>query len=392
MKEKLLIAGGGYADIPLVLAAKKLGFFVITSGNNPLDMAHKYSDQISLADFSDKEEMLTLAMSLKIDAICPCANDFSAISCAYVAEKMGLPGHDSYSVTKEIHHKDSYRRFALEHNIPSPKAIGFDNPESALNSLKMFSFPVIVKPVDLTGGKGILKVTSKYEASVAIEAAFKISKTKRIVIEEFIEGSRHGFSAFIVDGKVAFHFSDNEHYFLNQYMVSAASSPTNVSDRNIEKLIFYSEKIVRLMHLKTGIFHVQFIMRDNEPIIIEICRRPPGDLYVDFVNIATSLDYADYIVRSFTNHDCRSLKQTATNGFYTRHCIMADKEGVVDSVDIDEKIDANIVRKFLWWHQGDIISEPLTQKLGIVFLSFTSLDEMLMKTNNMHNLIKVKVQ
>jgi len=75
-KKKLLIAGGGYADIPLILSAKKLGYYVITSGNRPDEMGHKYSDEYRKADFSDREAILNLAISSKVSAICACCNDF----------------------------------------------------------------------------------------------------------------------------------------------------------------------------------------------------------------------------------------------------------------------------------------------------------------------------
>ena len=70
--KKLLIAGGGYADIPLINAAKDLGYYVITSGNRPDELGHKESDEYRYADFSEPETMLELAKALKIDAICPC--------------------------------------------------------------------------------------------------------------------------------------------------------------------------------------------------------------------------------------------------------------------------------------------------------------------------------
>ena len=97
-KKKLLIAGGGYADIPLILSAKKLGYYVITSGNRPNELGHKYSDEYKKADFSDPDAIFNLSKDLKVSAICACCNDFSALSAAYAAEKLGLPGHDPYRV------------------------------------------------------------------------------------------------------------------------------------------------------------------------------------------------------------------------------------------------------------------------------------------------------
>ena len=204
MSKKLLLAGGGYADIPLILAAKSLGFYVITSGNRAADLGHRYSDECCLEDFSNKDAMLNLAQKLEIDAICASCNDFSAITSAYIAEKMGLPGHDSYETTLLIHHKDQYRKFAQKNSISSPLAEGFTSVKDALANLTNFQLPIIIKPVDLTGGKGVSKITNLDDAQEKLEKAFAISRAKRIVIEEFIEGSRHGLSTFIRDGRVVF--------------------------------------------------------------------------------------------------------------------------------------------------------------------------------------------
>lgn len=390
-KKKLLLAGGGYADIPLILAAQKLGYFVVTSGNRPEELGHKVSDEYRAADFSDPEAMLELAKDLGIDAICPCCNDFSAISSAYVAEQLGLPGYDSYETSKLIHHKDSYRKFAIENGIPTPYAKGFGDFEEALSCIGDFHFPVIIKPVDLTGGKGITKINDQVEARVALEGAFAISKLGRVVVEEFIEGSRHGFSAFIRDGKVVFYFTDNEHYYLNPYMVSAASTPSTVPESAIMELVSQSEKISELLSLKTGIFHVQFILQDDNPIIIEICRRPPGDLYIKLVEHATGVDYPSWIVRAFCGLDCSELSQKEVDGYYLRHCIMASRTGRLDEVVIDPSIEDKIIDRMIWWQHGDQVDNHLVAKFGIVFIKFDSMGELLDKSEKMQEFIKANI-
>lgn len=391
-KKKLLLVGGGDADVPLILAAKELGYYVISSGNRPSDMGHKYSDEYDNADFSDPESILALAKKHKISAICSSCNDFSAISCAYVAEKLGLPGHDSYEISQLIHHKDLYRDYARSMGIPTPKAIGVKDVPSALAQIKGLQFPVMVKPVDLTGGKGIARINTYSEAENALKAAFSISKSKRVVIEEFIEGSHHGFSAFVNNGKVVFYFADNEHYYLNPYMVSAASTPTIVGDEIIAELVTITEKVVLDLKLKAGIFHIQYILSENGPVIIEICRRPPGDLYIKLVEYATGCDYSKWIVKAAAGEDCSGLSHVPTTGFHTRHCIMADKKGIVESVNVSDTIKLNIVDSCLWWSAGDCIDMPLTQKLGIVFLCFESMEDMLDKTENLNDLISVVIK
>jgi biotin carboxylase len=390
-KKKLLIAGGGYADIPLIKAAKKLNFHVITSGNRPDELGHQESDEYHAADFSDPGAMLELTANLKIDAICSSCNDFSATSSAYVAERIGLPGHDPYKTAQLIHHKDSYREFALANGIPTPRAKGFVDVESALLEVNNFRFPVIIKPVDLTGGKGISKVENLSGARQALDKAFALSKSKRVVVEEFVVGSRHGFSAFLWEGKVIFHFSDNEHYYLNQYMVSAASTPSVAPAKAIDLLICQTEKIASLLSLKAGVFHVQFILHDNQPVIIEICRRSPGDLYIKFVEHATGVDYASWIVKASAGLDCSALSQTAVRGYIARHVVMAEQIGFLREVVIDPNIKKNIIDEFMWWKPGDRIENYLTAKFGIVFLKFDSMEEMLRNTDNMQSLIHTQV-
>lgn len=390
-KKKLLIAGGGYADIPLIQAGKALGFHVISSGSRADDMGHRYSDECHLVDFSDERAMLKLAQALQIDAICACCNDFSALTAAYVAEQMGLPGHDSHANAQIIHHKDKYRQFAVEHSIPSPRAEGFESVDDALASLGRFSFPLIIKPVDLTGGKGISKITQVAEARGALELAFDRSRAKRVVVEEFIEGTRHGLSTFVRNGKVVFHFSDNEHYYLNPYLVSAASTPGDVPPEAVAKLCSTSEKIVALLGLKTGIFHIQFILRGNEPFIIEICRRAPGDLYTRFVQHATGVDYPAYIVRAAAGMNCDDLVQVPAQGNFTRHCVMTSRNGKVINIHVEPSVQENIIDEFMWWKPGDVIEDFLAQKLGIVFLRFGSLSEMLDKSAKLQELINVEI-
>lgn len=390
-KKRLLIAGGGYADIPLIQAARRLGFYVITSGNRKNDLGHSFSDECHLEDFSDKRAMLKLAQSLRIDAVCACCNDFSALSAAYVAEQMSLPGHDSYETAKIIHHKDLYRRFARKHGIHSPYAEGYSSVEDALSALHLFKFPIIIKPVDLTGGKGISIISVNDNPKEALKKAFKISKAKRVVVEEFIEGSRHGLTTFLRNGQVVFHFSDNEHYYLNPFLVSAASAPGDVPSDAVEMLCKVAEKIASLLSLKTGIFHIQYILRQNKPIIVEICRRAPGDLYIKFVQYATGIDYPEFIVKAAAGMDCSNLVQAPANGYFTRHCVMASRTGDVLGIIIDHSIQKNIIDQFMWWKVGDQIKDCLTHKLGIVFLKFNSMSEMLKKTEKMQELILVEM-
>lgn len=389
--KKLLMVGCGYADIPLVISAKQMGYYVITTGNRPHDLGHAYSDEYHYADYSDCQAIYKLAEKLEVSAICPCCNDFAALSAAYAAEKLGLPGHDPYETAQILHHKDLYRRFAMANDIPTPQARGFDSRPEAWGALDTIPLPGIVKPVDLTGGKGVSVINHKNEARTAIDRAFSLSKAQRIVIEQYIAGSRHGFSAFIHQGKVSFYFSDNEHYYINPYLVAAASTPSIVSPATEQSLCMEVEKIAFLLSLKDGIFHVQFILAEGQPVIIEICRRPPGDLYIQLVKYATGIDYPGWIVKAFAGLDCSLLEQAPVRRYITRHCIMSSRPGIVKDIIFDKNIESKVIDRFVWGQRGDTVDDVMTSKLGIVFLEFNSITEMLDITPALNELIKVEI-
>lgn len=402
-EKRLLLLGGGYAEIPLILAAQSLGYFVITVGKDEKGLGHPYADKNVFADYGDKEVMLELARIENVCAVCSGCNDFSLLSAAYVCEQLGLPGHDSYATSVELHHKDKYRALASRLRIPSPRAVTINDldsfrnamgigPEASTNPLK---FPVVVKPVDMMSGKGVRRADNIEEAIDACEEATRHTRESRIVVEEFVPGTNHGFSCFLIDGRVAFYFADNEFYYLNKYMVGGENTPSATSEAGLQLLCEYSEWIASELHLVNGILHIQYIERDDgTPVIIEICRRPPGDLYVKLVQYATGVDYSRAIILAETGDV--SMDDLLPEDHFKKapecwlcHCIMPDRSGRVLDVNFDDEIEINVVEKFIWFKLGELVTDPLTFKAGIVFMRFESIEEMNDKTGRINQLIKL---
>ncbi len=392
MKKKLLVAGGSYGDIPIIKEAKKLGFYVITSGNREDDLGHKFSDEYHLRDFSNKEDILELAKSLNIDAIVPSCHDLSMVTCAYVAEKLCLAGYDSYETTLNLHHKDRFRKISNEIQLLAPKAFSYDNIKKAKEDYELLPIPSIVKPIDLGGGKGITIVTKKEDLNNAINYAFEYSKAKKIVIEEFVEGSLHSFSSFIKNKKVIFYFGDNEYSSVNPYGVATSTSPSKNFNLVRDKLIKEIEKIAEYLHLKDGLLHMQYLLNDDKINIIEFTRRIPGDWYSIPVKLSTGVNHAYWTLQGYLNGDFSSLYHQEQNGYYSRHCIMSLKNGDIKDLFIDSCIKDNIIDSFIWIDKYNKIDDYIYQKFGIVFLKYNSLEEMEEKTKKINELIKIEIK
>lgn len=390
-KKKLLILNGSHSEIPLIKAGKGLGFHVITTGNEPLLIGHQYSDEYYKADYSDKDAILQLSQNLGIDSICSCANDFAAITASFVAEKMGLSGHDSYETALLLHHKDSFKEFSFKNAIPTPYAECFNDINSALEATDKITYPLIIKPIDLTGGKGIAKVHNKNEYRASIENAFRLSREKRVVVEEFFVGTQHSLSSFLINQKVVFYFSDNEYSYKNPYYVSFSAAPAVDIDRYAGKLVAAVETIAKQLNLTDGVFHIQYLANGIEAKIIDITRRCSGDLYPYPVNYSTGIDWAYWIVRSEAGLDCINFPKIKQAGYCGRYCIMSKQNGTVKEVIISDAVKKFIYDDIFWWHPGDVIDNYLVQKVGMVFLKFDSMDEMLNITERLPELITIEV-
>lgn len=391
--KKMLLLGGSHAEIPMIQAAKAMGYYVITSGNQVDGMGHPYADQYIPADFSDKEAILQLAKETQVDAICSGCNDFACLTASYVAEQLQLPGHDSYETALKIHHKDQYRALAQELGIATPRAKKCRNLQDVEQACEQLEFPLIVKPVDLTGGKGMTRCEDAECAKEAFRKAMDATRENYVVVEEFVTGSNHGFSAFIQGEKVVFWFVDNEQYYHNPYLVSGASTPGDVEEDAILKLCRDSEKLASHLKLVDGILHIQFILKeDGTPVIIEVCRRAPGDLYIHFVQMATGLEYPGYIVAAEAGVTMEKPLFHKPDGYYVRHCIMADEPGVVENVSVDETIRPYIKEKMLWYKPGDVIEDFMKYKAGIVFLHFQKEEEYRRYLPRLTQMIKIVVK
>ena len=381
-KRKLLLLGGSHAEVPLIQAAQKLDFHVITTGNRPLDIGHKFSDEYVWGDFSDSNEMLRIARDLKIDAVCSGCNDFAAISASYVANAMSLGGHDDPELCLLIHHKDTFYRFSESCGVPVPHTIEVQSLQEACGVAGELGFPILLKPVDLTGGKGISKVTSLEELSDAWDIASSISRSSNFVLQKFIEGTNHAVSVLVKSGSVIFRFFDNEHYYANKYMVGGASFPSKISDTTRNKISDSISMLVEKLNIVDGLLHLQFMIDESENhYFIDICRRAPGDLYIEFVEFAVGVPYPELIVRAECSIPFEVVDRSVLPKHVGRLCLTPPRAGVLlsDPVFIGP---GTLIQHTPLLNPGELINRPDIQKIGIYHIEFADDDEMFQVMNN----------
>lgn len=377
--KKLLILNGSSSEIMLIKAAKRLGYYVITSGNNPELIGHKYADKYYYADFSNHEEVLTLAKKLEIDAICANANDLGMLTAVYVAEQMNLPGiHDKYEISRIFHEKDMFKKFAVENNFLTPTSKMFDEVSRAIFYLKEAEYPLMVKPVDLSAGRGCSKVSNYNEGIKAIEMAFEKSKAKRIVIEEYIPGRQYDFHTIIINKKVVFYSASNEFSYKNPYQVSCLTIPADHSEKISQILKEEIERMAVLLDIADGPLWLQYRIKDNKPYIIESARRCGGNNMLDILSRGYGKDFGEWVVRLETGLDYDDFSEKLVH----KRCqayqsLMAEKNGRIKEVYIDSELKKHIYKEYYWYRAGEYVRDYLYERWGIILFEYDTQEEML---------------
>lgn len=375
MRKKVLVLNGSPYEENIIRIFKEMGHFVITSGNVPGFPGHRLADRYICHDYSDKEGMLRIAMEEAVDYVCACSNDFGVLTAAYIAEKMGLPGHDPYETARIIAQKDLFKDFAQRNHLQVIPSRGFSDIDEALVYMETVDFPGIVKPVDLTGGKGVTKVMSRESARDAVIHAFERSRAKRIVIEPYISGTQHSITTFLIDQRVVAYGTFNEGDANNAFLVGKTTSPADREAATKDVLIGEIERIASLLNLRDGIFHAQYRMDGEKPLIMEAMRRILGNHCLESLEMSTGIDWEYWQASCNCGYDCSGIAETAHQSIpCAEYYIQAPHNGIVKDLRISPEIAKYQTKLHEQWHPGQRIEDYQTEKLAFLFLVFPDMN------------------
>lgn len=296
----VLLIGSSFSAVPFLFDLKRRGHRVTVIGNNATDPCHAYADHSIFEDYSDADVLLKVCEQHKFDCTVPSCNDYSYVAGASVASKLGLPGFDSLDVTAILHTKDRFRQFCLEQGVPAPRIYGeVSDAEAGSRADLAIDGPALVKPVDSFSGRGVQLVMDAAQLPQAIDRAMEMSRGKRAVIEQYVDGALHSHTAFIADGRIIWHDFVDEFCEVYRYQVDRSAYPSILS-RSIREAVQHSmERMVTALGLCDGLLHTQFIASASEYWIIECMRRCPGDLYGHHFKFSFGYNYESQYVAGF---------------------------------------------------------------------------------------------
>ena len=400
MKKRLLFLGGIMQQIPAIKRARELGYYVITVDYQPDKPGHKFADEYHNVSTTDLNAVLALAQELEIDGIVAYASDPAAPTAAYVAEKMGLPGNP-YEAVKVLTEKDLFRAFLAEHGFNTPLAAGYSDYRSAAADIHRFKLPVMVKPVDSSGSKGVVKVDSVQGLQAAVAEALSYSRCKRIVIEEFIEKKGYQVSGdgFSVDGKLVFTSYGNELYSgkgTRNYVALGEFWPSLLTAEQKIRVDAELQRLIAALGMRTCAYNIEVILDKNDKVyILELGPRNGGSYIPQLIQYATGVDLVTPTLLAAMGDPLPRLEMKDTVGVWSNYMIYSTVSGRFDRIAFDSAFEKNnLIEVHCTAQPGDEVHayQNTSHSLGTILFKANSVDEMIALTSNMEKHYRVEVR
>ena len=400
-QKKIMLLGGLRYLLPVIEAAHKLGYYVITCDYIPDNIAHKYSDEYVNVSIIDKEAVLAVAREKQIDGIMSFAVDPGVVTAAYVQDKMGLPAFGPYESVCILQNKDRFRDFLAKHGFNVPQAKGFSSVEEAMSEKYWYPWPVIVKPTDSAGSKGVTRVDRLEDLEAALQTAFDHSLSGRVIVEEFIEkaGCSSDSDCLSVNGELKFvsfsaqRFDDNAP---NPYTPSAFSWPSTFTKKQEAELTSEIQRLLTLLGMRTSVYNIETRIGTNgKSYIMEVSPRGGGNRLSEMLRFATGVDLITNAVRAAVGDEVAGIEQKDYDGHWAEVVLHTEKSGRFDSLDIVPEFAEKHVRQTdLWVKPGDEIRAFMgaNDAIGTLVLCFDTEEELVSALKDVDNWMTIKVK
>lgn len=398
--KKLMLLGGLRYLLPVIEAAHQQGYYVITCDYLPHNIAHKYSDEYVDVSIVDKEAVLKVAREKKIDGIMSFAVDPGVITTSYVQNEMGLPSFGPYESVCILQNKDRFRAFLTEHGFNVPKAKGFESMDEALAAKDWYPWPVIVKPTDSAGSKGVSRVDRYEDLKPALEDAFEHSISGRVIVEEFIEkqGCSSDSDSFSLDGGLVFTSFSAQRFdrdATNEYVPAAYSWPSTFTDDQEAYLKSELQRLLTLLHMQTSVYNIETRIGTNgKPYIMEVSPRGGGNRLAEMARMGTGVDIITACVRAAVGDSVPTIEQKTFDGHWAEVILHSEKTGKFKQLNISPEVVPYIKQTDLWVKPGDTVNtfRGANDAIGTLVLRFDSDIELGHAMNNVKVWCKVDTE
>lgn len=383
----ILILGGLRALKAPILEAQGLGYRVVTADWLPGNPAHRWSDGYINASITDTEAVVDAALSCEADGILCYAVDPGVVPAAQASNRLGLPAACPDESAAILQNKYRFRRFLSEHGFAVPKVVDVSNCRDevqAAEATEGMRYPLVVKPSDSAGSKGVALANTARELPGLVSKATEYSRCGIIIAEEYVETDYpHSDSDwFVENGEIVFPtFSAayNDPLSPNPFVPYVDVWPSQLPEEIQEKAVSEVGRLVKLLGLRTTVMNVEMrVGRDGEIYLIEVTPRAGGPRLSEMVRYATGEDLVGAALKSCIGEAAGITGPVEYEGYWMLVQLHSRHSGVYKGLRLDLPEGVEIIDKDIWIEPGDKV-EAFTGAnsiLGTLVLRFPTSGEM----------------
>lgn len=311
--KKIVIIGANDFQNPLILKAKEMGYETHVFAWKDGSIGEKTADYFYPISIVEKEAILEKCLEIKPDAVATIASDLAGITVNYLAHELGIPCNSERNILISTN-KYEMRKAFKNAGIPTPDFCIVDK-EYDISKLQSMKLPVIVKPTDRSGSRGITKLVSWCGLEKAIDEAIENSFEKKAIVEEYIDGEEFSCECISYNGEHSFltitkKFTTGAPHFIETGHIQ----PSGLQDDRIEKIKNDIFKALDALEIRYGASHSEFKIDDNGDMrIIEIGSRMGGDcIGSDLVQLSTGYDFLKMVIQVAAGEEPDVVSEGAT--------------------------------------------------------------------------------
>lgn len=290
-QNRILIIGASVLQLPAILKAKKMGFYVGVADYNPKAVGIQYADEYFNVSTIDAVGITEVAKVFHPDGIMTLATDMPMRAIAAASRACGLSGISYETAIKATDKAEMIKAFA-EHGVEHPWYYVARDKEEFDVIIEKVSFPCIMKPTDNAGSRGVVLAYDLKELTEAYEYSHGESRSGAVIVEEYLEGPEFSIEVMVIGGEPhILQITDKLTTGAPHFVEMGHSQPTQQSDENQEIIRDLAVRACRAVGISCGPAHVEMILTVNGPKMVELGARMGGDcITTHLVPLSTGID------------------------------------------------------------------------------------------------------
>ena len=397
--KKLLILGSSVGSVEMVEYARREGAWVIVTDYLPTEKsaAKKVADETAMVSTIDVDALCDFVARKQIDGIFCGVSEMNLVSMEQVARRMGLPCYFTKEQWDICQHKARFKSLCRQYGVPVPA----DYTQAVkAGQWEKLSYPVIVKPVDSSAGRGIRICHSKEEVEAAWEYALTFSASKTVLVEAYVTGDEITATYTLKNGEVSLSCLKDKLLSYDHPNITSQGDvlmcPSSYLQRFVEEVDPYVHRFLKGIGAANGTVFIQGIANREQIVMFEMGYRINGAADYRHVAAENQINFMEMMVAYALTGEMEGYELSQDNPFFSKYVLTFNiwgHGGTIGAMSGLEEVLAleNVVTAEYMHTPGDTVKDDntLSQRVFRALIAAKKVEDITKTIRNIQSLVKV---